>query len=57
MGTVFSIRLMGLYQIKRNLYKNEYGNKVIFEEINIDLNLIYRYQWNSSDKFLVKRPL
>jgi hypothetical protein len=52
----FSIRLMGLYQIKRNLYKNE-GNKVIFEEINIDLNLIYRYQWNSSDKFGCKRPL
>jgi hypothetical protein len=48
---------MGLYQIKRNLYKNEYGNKVIFEEINIDLNLIYRYQWNSSDKFGCKRPL
>ena len=47
----FSIRQMGLYEITRNLYKNEYGNKVIFEEINSDLNLVYRYQWNSSNKF------
>ncbi len=47
----FSIRQMGVYKTTRNLYKNNYGNKIIFEEINEDLNLTYRYEWNSSDKF------
>ncbi|WP_396177153.1 hypothetical protein [Flavobacterium sp.] len=36
------------YSISRNIYKNRYGNKIIFEEINHNLNLTYRYQWNSS---------
>jgi len=45
----FSIRQQGIYNISRNLYKNRYGNKIIFEEINHDLNLIFRYEWNSSD--------
>ncbi|WP_445719104.1 hypothetical protein [Flavobacterium sp.] len=40
-----------IYAISRNLYKNLYGNKVIFEEINHDLQITYRYQWNSSNKF------
>ncbi len=47
----FSERQAGLYHITRNVYKNEYGNKVIFEEINHDLNLTFKYQWNSSDEF------
>ena len=47
----FSIRQMGVYKTTKNLYKNNFGNKIIFEEINEDLNLTYRYQWNSSDKF------
>ena len=47
----FSIRQMGVYKTTRNLYKNNYGNKIVFEEINEDLNLTYSYQWNSSDKF------
>ncbi|MDO1502494.1 hypothetical protein Q2T40_20355 [Winogradskyella maritima] len=47
----FSIRQEGLYNTQRNLYKNKYGNKVIFEEINHDLNLTFRYQWNSSDEY------
>lgn len=37
-----------MYRITRNLYKNLYGNKIIFEEINHDLELTFRYQWNSS---------
>jgi hypothetical protein len=45
----FSERFTGRYRITRNLYKNLYGNKVIFEEINHDLGLIFRYQWNSSN--------
>ncbi|APZ46226.1 hypothetical protein BW723_07920 [Polaribacter reichenbachii] len=47
----FSERQAGIYNIIRNVYKNEYGNKVIFEEINQDLNLTFKYQWNSSDEF------
>jgi hypothetical protein len=45
----FSERYRGIYSIKRNLYKNTYGNKLIFEEINEDLSLTFRYQWNSSN--------
>ncbi|MDD7885953.1 hypothetical protein [Flavivirga sp. 57AJ16] len=47
----FSNRQMGLYKTQRNLYKNSYGNKVIFEEVNEDLALTFRYQWNSSNQF------
>jgi hypothetical protein len=47
----FSNRYEGIYTITRNLYKNSYGNKIIFEEINKDLHLTFRYQWNSSDEF------
>ena len=47
----FSDRYSGIYKIARNLYKNSYGNKVIFEEINEDLELTFRYQWCSSDRF------
>ncbi|CAL2064785.1 hypothetical protein [Tenacibaculum sp. 190524A05c] len=47
----FSNRFEGKYTITRNLYKNTYGNKVLFEEVNHDLNLIFRYQWNSSDNY------
>jgi hypothetical protein len=35
----------------QNVYKNIYGNKVIFEEINQDLELSFQYEWNSSNKF------
>lgn len=47
----FSERFTGKYRITRNLYKNFYGNKIIFEEINHDLELTFTYQWNSSNKF------
>lgn len=47
----FSNRYQGVYKIHRNLYKNSIGNKVVFEEINEDLKLTFRYQWNSSDRF------
>ncbi|MFS4457338.1 hypothetical protein [Maribacter sp. 2304DJ31-5] len=47
----FSDRLEGIYQIRRNLYKNRYGNKIIFEEINDDLELTFKYQWSSSDTY------
>ncbi len=47
----FSIRNHGIYKISRNLYKNYGGNKVIFEEINHDLNLTFVYEWNTSDEY------
>ncbi|XLS30810.1 hypothetical protein ACJD0Z_08245 [Flavobacteriaceae bacterium M23B6Z8] len=47
----FSIRSELSFNTTRNLYKNEYGNKIIFEEINHDLELIFRYQWCSSNIF------
>jgi len=47
----FSNRYSGAYNIKRNLYKNTQGNKIIFEEINNDLGLVFRYSWMNSDRF------
>lgn len=47
----FSIRSEGRYNTTRNLYKNVYGNKVVFEEENHDLKLTFRYEWNSSDTY------
>ena len=40
-----------IFSVSRNLYKNFYGNKVIFEEVNHDLKLTYRYEWNSSNMY------
>ncbi len=52
----FSDRYDGVYRIRRNLYKNIFGNKVVFEEVNEDLDLVFRYQWNSSNLYgFVKR--
>ena len=44
----FSIRNSGKYSIQRNLYKNSYGNSIIFEEVNSDLNMTFQYQWSTS---------
>src|ERR1035438_7411035 len=47
----FSVRGQGVYRTRRNLYKNFRGNKLIFEEINDDLLLTFRYGWFNSDRF------
>ncbi len=47
----FSDKYEGVYSIRRNLYKNSYGNKVVFEEVNEDLGLTFRYHWNTSNEF------
>ncbi len=47
----FSDRYSRLYRTERNLYKNVFGNKLIFEEINHDLGLTYRYAWRTSEKY------
>jgi hypothetical protein len=47
----FSIRDEKRYECSRNLYKSIYGNKIIFEEINHDLGITFRYRWNSSNEY------
>ena len=47
----FSQQFAGIYSITRNLYKNVIGDKLIFEEINHDLSLTFRYAWRTSDKY------
>lgn len=47
----FSNRYTGVYKVTRNLYKSEYGNKILFEEVNHDLNLSFQYSWSFSNKF------
>ncbi len=47
----FSVRGQGAYRIRRNIYKNFRGNKLIFEEINEDLALTFRYGWFNSNRF------
>jgi hypothetical protein len=47
----FSAEAEKLYDISRNIYKSIYGNKVIFEEINNDLNVRFRYAWYNSEKY------
>jgi len=47
----FSERQEDRYSITRNIFKNIYGNKILFEEINHDLELTFRYQWSSSDAY------
>lgn len=47
----FSDKCEGIYTITRNLYKNNYGNKIIFEEVNHNLGLTFQYQWNNTNNF------
>ena len=39
------------FNLTRNLYKNTLGNKIIFEEINHDVQLTFKYQWASSNLY------
>ncbi len=47
----FSERYAGLYNCERHLYKNIPGDKLVFEEVNHDLNLTLRAAWRSGDRF------
>jgi hypothetical protein len=47
----FSENYAGMYAVTRNLYKTIYGDKLVFEEVNHDLELTFRYGWMSSDTF------
>jgi hypothetical protein len=46
----FSIRNLSV-NVKRNLYKSIYGNSIIFEEINEDLGLVFKYRWRNSNLY------
>ncbi|NNE61459.1 MAG: hypothetical protein HKN35_11225, partial [Woeseia sp.] len=39
------------YSTSRHLYKSLLGNKLCFEEINHDLQLMFRYTWATSDRY------
>ena len=47
----FSVRSEGHFTISRNLYQNKFGNKIIFEEFNHELELSFQYEWNTSDVY------
>lgn len=47
----FSTRQQGLFRTERALYKSVYGNRVLFEETNHDLGLVFRYSWSNSDAY------
>lgn len=46
-----SMRGNGIYRVRRNLYKNFWGNQLVFEEVNEDLALTFRYAWLNSQQF------
>ena len=47
----FSDNYKNAYNINRHIYKNIPGTKVIYEEINNDLELSFSYSWMSSERF------
>jgi hypothetical protein len=47
----FSRHCRALYDVSRNLFKNVSGTKLMFEEINHDLGLVFRSTWTPSDTF------
>ena len=47
----FSRQYDGVYSLRRNLYKNVLGSTLIFEEVNDDLGLTYRYAWQTSHRY------
>jgi hypothetical protein len=50
-GNRFQIDTPGYTLLNARYSKNISGNKLIFEENNLDLGLIYRRSWRSSDRF------
>lgn len=47
----FNLQHNGFYQVQRNLYKNVAGDKIIFQETNLDLGLTFQYQWATSEQY------
>lgn len=49
--TPFSDKYEGVYSIERHLSKSVWGNELIFEEFNQDLELRFSYRWRFSDYY------
>ncbi len=47
----FSPYNSNVYKITRNLYKNTIGNKIMYEEINHDLQVSFKTSWKNSNEF------
>jgi hypothetical protein len=47
----FSLGCEDVYRVERDLYKNKLGDKLVFEERNLDLGMTYRYAWRFSDRY------
>ncbi len=43
------------FETERNIYKSILGNSVIFEEINHDLGVAFRYKWECVEKYGIVR--
>ena len=39
------------FELRRHIYKNKSGTRVVFEEHNLTLNLVFRYDWKTGDRF------
>ncbi len=53
----FAQSLIESYDVIRNVYKSVLGNEAIFEEINLDLGVTYRYSWQSCEKYGIVRKI
>jgi hypothetical protein len=47
----FNTEQVGRFSITRNLYKNILGNKLCYEELNHDHQLVFRYTWMTSARY------
>ncbi|MBN1827004.1 MAG: hypothetical protein JW958_12140 [Candidatus Eisenbacteria bacterium] len=47
----FDERTPDEFPVHRNLYKNFVGNKLLFEEIQPGIGLVFRYRWAACDAF------
>lgn len=47
----FSVRSEGRFKLSRNLYQTKWCNKILFEEINYDLQLCFQYEWSFSNMY------
>ncbi len=41
----------GIYRVERHLYKNAIGDKIVFQEVNHSLDLMFQYSWSTSEAF------
>ena len=53
----FASAYRGVYRVRRNLYKNVPGTRLVFEEVNESLGMTYRYAWTSGERFGLQRQV